>query len=263
MFSDSCQQTPFTDRRRRDDQSQSSLGFQYFYSGTRSEHTSQGTGKIIGRNEEIFKDIYENSLPDRSLHSGTINYVYERKPDSRLMFIADYSTAANTEQSHIKETNLTSHSILNTEIRNKSKYRIYTGHLKYSFLLPSRIKSDAGAQFSFVDNNFHSSTRTTYLSDLSERTRIGDLTATGYLNLNRAWKFGELEAGIRYEYARTRIDQNSAEANEAEEVDRSFSDFLPNANIFIHASEKLKVRASYAPPGVSARVSRTGPVHIL
>lgn len=231
----------------------SSLGFQYFYSGTRSEHTSRGTGKIIGRNEETFKDFSENLFPDRSLHSGTINYVYERKPDSRLMFIADYSTAANTEQSHIKETNLTSHSILNTEIRNKSKYRIYTGHLKYSFLLPSRIKSDAGAQFSFVDNNFHSSTRTTYLSDLSERTRIGDLTAAGYLNLNRAWKFGELEAGIRYEYARTRIDQNSAEANEAEEVDRSFSDFLPNANIFIHASEKLKVRASYA-----RRVSRPG-----
>lgn len=223
----------------------SRLGVQYLYreSDRRANKISQNT--ILKDLDTVNKEIRDRSNLDRTLHSVSLNYVYERSKNSELTLITDFARASNTTKNLIDEKNQKDQSTTQVDLFGRAIYKVYTGYLNYNFMMPSGYKVDIGGQYSFVDNSTNVLSEKSYIPNPNkEKTIQKDETIAGYINIRKRW--GKLSGylGFRYEYADSRVNLDSSDS--IQRVNRYYSDIFPNLRVNYEVSDKVNMTLNIA-----------------
>ncbi|WP_101690435.1 outer membrane beta-barrel family protein [Dysgonomonas massiliensis] len=216
------------------------FGVQYLYRGSDRSGNKISENTILKDASAINKQIRDKSHLDRTLHSFSLNYVYERNKNSVLSLIADFAKVANDKKNSIEEKNKDVESATMVNVFNRSLYKVYTGYLNYNFTIASDYKIDLGGQYSFVDNSTQISSKKSFAPNPDkEKTIQEDETIAGYINIRKKW--GNLSGylGFRYEYADSRVNLYSSDT--IQRMNRYYSDIFPNLRLNYKASDNVNL----------------------
>ena len=217
--------------------------YSYSFVRDRNDRTNQ-----ITTQDSLKTESYEtegNSRSRRNQHSFSLSYDHTFKDNSKLWITTDYATIRSTNDYHSYEYYPTSDYRRATNSTSHSSYNIYTTSLDYAFKLPGSIETETGFKYSNTHTPSNSSTDNPSAIALgyTDRTVMDDRILAGYLNLSKKWKKLNVDVGGRYEFAQTRV--RAWTENKEKQVNRYFSNFLPNIKALYRFNESWAVYTSY------------------
>ena len=217
--------------------------YSYSFVRDRNDRTNQ-----ITTQDSLKTESYEtegNSRSRRNQHSFSLSYDHTFKDNSKLWITTDYATIRSTNDYHSYEYYPTSDYRRATNSTSHSSYNIYTTSLDYAFKLPGSIETETGFKYSNTHTPSNSSTDNPSAIALgyTDRTVMDDRVLAGYLNLSKKWKKLNVDVGGRYEFAQTRV--RAWTENKEKQVNRYFSNFLPNIKALYRFNEDWSIYTSY------------------
>ncbi len=203
-----------------------------------------------------------NSVINQSYKNYAINLNDRLKLDTlgqELSVDLDYSkfnnnTNADYNTDYFLPDGTKQHAPLLLRNQTPSTIEIYSGKADYAKPLSKTIKFEAGVKFSSVktDNDLQGqkSNGGPYVNDTSRSNRFiyTEKIDAGYINLNKQYKSGSIQLGVRTEYT-----QSNGNLMGSIPVDRSYLNFFPSVFINQTLSKKNELNFSY-----SRRIDRPG-----
>jgi iron complex outermembrane receptor protein len=203
-----------------------------------------------------------NSVIKQSYKNYAINLNDRLKLDTlgqELSIDLDYSkfnnnTNADYNTDYFLSNGSVQHAPLMLRNQTPSTIEIYSGKADYAKPLNKSVKFEAGVKFSSVktDNDLQAqkSNGGTYVNDFSRSNRFiyTEKIDAGYVNLNKQYKKGSVQLGVRAEYT-----QSNGNLIGSAPVDRSYVNLFPSVFINKTLSKKNELNFSY-----SRRIDRPG-----
>jgi outer membrane receptor protein involved in Fe transport len=220
------------------------IGVQYFYRSSQMNQRNSLDNRITDQATTTGRIIDQANNSLGNLHSISLNYNYDINENSFLSLITDYASRRNDGNESTDETNLETRNHSQVKIRNNSTYDIFTHSITYRAMLPYAIPATVGYQYSNVHNPSDVTTR--HAADAThEQTKLDDQIHAGFFNLTKEFDKFNLQLGLRYEYARTKIGTRPADGNDGQ-VNRSYSDFFPNMEIDYKINDDWDLSLSFS-----------------
>jgi iron complex outermembrane receptor protein len=196
-----------------------------------------------------------NSVINQSYKNYAINLNDRLKLDTlgqELSIDLDYSkfnnnTNADYNTDYFLPNGTTQHAPLLLRNQTPSTIEIYSGKADYAKPLSKTVKFEAGVKFSSVktDNDLQAqkSNGGPYVNDTSRSNRFiyTEKIDAGYLNLNKQYKTGSIQLGVRAEYT-----QSNGNLMGSDPVDRSYLNFFPSVFINQTLNKKNELNFSYS-----------------
>ncbi len=211
------------------------LGFQYMGKFLDLEDETN-KDQILEKNSLIKRNIMQYSESTPKLNSFSANYKYNVNDKSYLFITSDYAIRNGEKNEKFDETNINSGTILNTSLQSQSRYKIYTGSVTYNVLTVAKINSTLGANYSNVNNHYETLSSN---SEFNNQTTLKDEILGLFLNGQRAFENSELNMGIRYETASTKVYS-------AADTTWQFSDLLGSADFTYFPNDQFEFVAGYS-----------------
>ncbi|NNU34515.1 TonB-dependent receptor [Mucilaginibacter sp. S1162] len=228
-----------------------------------SENDGNYNHTNIGRQPGVAdSSLTTNSVINQSYKNYAINLNDRLKldtPGQELSVDLDYSkfnnnTNADYNTDYFLPDGTKQHAPLLLRNQTPSTIEIYSGKADYAKPLSKTVKFEAGVKFSSVktDNDLQAqkSNGGDYFNDASRSNRFiyTEKIDAGYVNLNKQYKSGSIQLGVRTEYT-----QSNGNLLGSTPVDRSYLNFFPSVFINQTLSKKNELNFSY-----SRRIDRPG-----
>lgn len=228
-----------------------------------SENDGNYNHTNIGRQPGVAdSSLTTNSVINQSYKNYAINLNDRLKLDTvgqELSVDLDYSkfnnnTNADYNTDYFLPDGTKQHAPLLLRNQTPSTIEIYSGKADYAKPLSKTVRFEAGVKFSSVktDNDLQAqkSNGGDYFNDASRSNRFiyTEKIDAGYVNLNKQYKSGSIQLGVRTEYT-----QSNGNLMGSTPVDRSYLNFFPSVFLNQTLSKKNELNFSY-----SRRIDRPG-----
>lgn len=225
------------------------------YSNTENDGNYNHT--IIGKDQGVAdSSLTTNSIINQSYKNFTLNLNDRYKIDTlgqELSFDLDYSKFNNISRSgyhtdYFLADDSKQHDPQLLRNQTPSKIEIYAGKADYTKPLTKTSKLETGLKFSSVktDNDLQAEkglTDGTYVNDASRSNRFiyAEKIEAAYLNLNKEFKNGSVQVGLRGEYT-----QSTGNLLGSQPVDRSYFNLFPSVFLNRTLNKKNEIGLSYS-----------------
>jgi iron complex outermembrane receptor protein len=221
-----------------------------------SEHDINNNRTIIGKVPGVAdSSLTTNSLQDQTYKNFAVNLNDRLKIDTlgqELAIDLDYSKFRNNifaqyDTYYFLPNGSSQHDPLLLRNRTPSNIQIYTGKADYTKPLTKTSKLEAGVKFSDVktDNDLQAEkvVGSNYVNDPGRTNRFiyTEKVAAAYANLNKEFKGGSIQVGLRAEQT-----QSNGNLVGSTHVDRKYLDFFPSVFINRTLDAKNEIGLSYS-----------------
>ena len=191
------------------------------------------------------KNVNEVNNQLRNVHDLSLSYDHRFSKEHRLLIVADYASTHRHTMDGTEETNLNTGDYSHIRTWGKGKYDTYTGSVRYNVVLPGEVKARVGGKYAYVRSHSDRTSDNPYLDggDYWNMTRVRNQSASAYLNLSRRWKRVTAEAGLRYEFERSRIA--TAGSSDGDRVNNRNSRFTPSLRLTYEVNDDWFLEANY------------------
>ena len=198
-----------------------------------------------GQGETVQKNVNEVNNQLRNVHDLSLSYDHRFSKEHRLLIVADYASTHRHTMDGTEETNLNTGDYSHIRAWGKGKYDTYTGSVRYNVVLPGEVKARVGGKYAYVRSHSDRTSDNPYLDggDYWNMTRVRNQSASAYLNLSRRWKRVTAEAGLRYEFERSRIA--TAGSSDGDRVNNRNSRFTPSLRLTYEVNDDWFLEANY------------------
>lgn len=223
----------------------SRLSLMYFFNHRTHEDNTWGTITQTDKDNTTYKDLHETENAQNNVHNVSLTYDHQFNKKHKLLLIADYASTHNRNTYGTEETDPKTSYHSDVTTWSKGLFDTYTASLRYDATLPGNIKAQTGGKYAFVKSRSRRTSNNPYLDNGTywNHTRVRNQNASAYLNLSRRWKRFAAEAGLRYEFERSRI--HTTGSSDDNRVNNHDSRFTPRLRLSYDINDDWSIEANY------------------